>query len=143
YSPFAQTGSLGLSGVNSFAPGSNLQGVLNSDPVYNARIAAGTDAIDRSSASRLMSQSGGTLKALDRYGQQVGSDELNNIFSRYNTMANYGLDAASANSSAALARAQANAQAREFAAQGIAQTYGVKATNDNQFAGGLTQTLSQ
>src|SRR5262245_17393683 len=47
-------------------------------PGYDFRMSEGTKAIDRSAAARGSLNSGATLKALDRYGQGVASDEYSN-----------------------------------------------------------------
>jgi hypothetical protein len=44
--------------------------------------------------------SGGTLKALDRYGQGLASTEFQNDFARDNTLAGYGMQGAQGNAAA-------------------------------------------
>lgn len=55
------------------------------DPGYLFRLTEGQKAIDRSAAARGGTQSGAALKAATRYGQDMGSQEYGNAYSRYNT----------------------------------------------------------
>lgn len=54
------------------------------DPGYQFRMQEGQKAIDRSAAARGMNQSGATLKAMARFGQNLGSSEYNNAYNRFN-----------------------------------------------------------
>lgn len=54
------------------------------DPGYGFRFGEGQRAIEGSAASRGMLLSGGTLKALTRYGQDMGSQEYGNAYARFN-----------------------------------------------------------
>ena len=53
------------------------------DPGYAFRLAEGQKAIDRSAAARGGLQSGSALKAAARFGQDLGSQEYQNAFNRY------------------------------------------------------------
>jgi hypothetical protein len=53
------------------------------DPGYGFRLSEGMKALDRSAAARGGLLSGGTLKASQRYGQDLASQEFNNAFNRY------------------------------------------------------------
>lgn len=55
------------------------------DPGYGFRLSEGMKALDRSAAARGGLLSGGTLKASQRYGQDLASQEFNNAFNRYQT----------------------------------------------------------
>lgn len=55
------------------------------DPGYNFRLTEGQKAIDRSAAARGGTQSGAALRAATRYGQDMGSQEYGNAYSRYQT----------------------------------------------------------
>jgi hypothetical protein len=55
------------------------------DPGYAFRLSEGQKAIERSAAARGGLQSGAALKAAARYGQEMGSQEYQNAFSRYQT----------------------------------------------------------
>lgn len=53
------------------------------DPGYAFRLAEGQKALDRQAAARGGLISGGALKAAQRYGQEMGSQEYTNAFNRY------------------------------------------------------------
>jgi hypothetical protein len=55
------------------------------DPGYAFRLAEGQKALDRQAAARGGLISGGALKAAQRYGQEMGSQEFQNAFNRYQT----------------------------------------------------------
>jgi hypothetical protein len=55
------------------------------DPGYEFRLSEGQKAIERSAAARGGLQSGSALKAAARFGQDMGSQEYANAFSRYQT----------------------------------------------------------
>ena len=55
------------------------------DPGYAFRLAEGQKALDRQAAARGGLISGGALKAAQRYGQEMGSQEFTNAFNRYQT----------------------------------------------------------
>lgn len=56
---------------------------FQADPGYAFRLAEGQKALERSAAARGGLLSGGTGKALQRYGQEMGSQEYANAFNRY------------------------------------------------------------
>ena len=58
------------------------------DPGYAFRLSEGQKALDRSAAARGGLISGGALKAAQRYGQEMGSQEYTNAFNRYQTERN-------------------------------------------------------
>jgi hypothetical protein len=61
--------------------------VLQSDPGYQFRLDEGNKAISNAAAARGLGNSGGTLKALTKYGQDYASNEYNNSYNRqYNTL---------------------------------------------------------
>ena len=53
------------------------------DPGYAFRLKEGQQALDRQAAARGGLISGGALKAAERYGQDMGSQEYTNAFNRY------------------------------------------------------------
>jgi len=57
----------------------------NADPGTAFRMSEGIKALDRSAAARGGLLSGATLKGVQRYGQELGSQEYNNAFNRYVT----------------------------------------------------------
>jgi hypothetical protein len=54
------------------------------DPGYQFRMGEGMRGLQNSAAVRGMLQSGGTLKALSRYGQDYASGEYSNAYNRFN-----------------------------------------------------------
>ena len=97
--PFRQAGittqnellrQLGLGGEAGSAGYGNLmrnfsQQDFQADPGYGFRMSEGLKAIDRQAAARGGLISGGALKAAERYGQNLASDEYQNAFNRYQT----------------------------------------------------------
>ena len=57
----------------------------NADPGTAFRMSEGVKALDRSAASRGGLLSGATLRGVERYGQDLGSQEFQNAFNRYTT----------------------------------------------------------
>ena len=55
------------------------------DPGYNFRLSEGQKALERTAAARGGLISGGALKAATRFGQDMGSQEFQNAFTRYQT----------------------------------------------------------
>jgi hypothetical protein len=55
----------------------------NTDPGYGFRFAEGMKGLERSAAARGGLLSGATLKGVQRYGQDMGSQEYQNAFNRY------------------------------------------------------------
>lgn len=58
---------------------------FQADPGYAFRLSEGQKALDRSAAARGGLISGSALKAAQRYGQDMGSQEYTNAFNRYQT----------------------------------------------------------
>ena len=58
---------------------------FQADPGYAFRLSEGQKALDRSAAARGGLISGGALKAATTYGQNMGSQEYQNAFNRYQT----------------------------------------------------------
>jgi hypothetical protein len=58
---------------------------FQADPGYGFRLSEGQKALDRQAAARGGLISGGALKAAQRYGQEMGSQEYTNAFNRYQT----------------------------------------------------------
>jgi hypothetical protein len=58
---------------------------FEADPGYAFRLSEGMKALDRTAASRGGLLSGGTLKATQRYGQELGSQEYQRAYDRYQT----------------------------------------------------------
>jgi hypothetical protein len=85
--PFLQAG---VTALNQLAPmAANYetfgQQQFQQDPGYAFRLSEGQKALDRSAAARGGLISGSALKAAQRYGQEMGSQEYTNAFNRYQT----------------------------------------------------------
>jgi len=65
---------------------------LGQDPGYAFRLKEGQQALDRSAAARGGLISGGALKAAQRYGQEMGSQEYGNAYNRALTSYNAGVN---------------------------------------------------
>lgn len=70
------------------------QSFLTMDPGYGFRLSEGQKALERSAAARGGLLSGAAGKALTRYGQDFASNEFQNAFNRYGTLASLGPSAA-------------------------------------------------
>lgn len=82
--PFRQTGVNALADyatASQYTPFGMDQ--FNADPGYQFRMSEGLKALERSAAARGILQSGGTLKDITRFGQDVASQEYQNAFQRY------------------------------------------------------------
>jgi len=76
---------VGVGGEFGAATPFNFQYDQNADPGTAFRLSEGVKALDRSAASRGGLLSGPTLKGVERYAQDLGSQEYNNAFNRYVT----------------------------------------------------------
>lgn len=141
FDPFYSTGTGGLSHLNALM--SNPGMALADEPGYQFRLGQGVEAIDRSAASRGMLNSGGTAKALTRYGQGIASDEINNIFNRYNTLAGYGLDAARANATVGTSATNATNDALLRSTLGRSSAYQDKGQTNSALYGGIGGAAGQ
>lgn len=84
--PWVQAGQQAL---NKLIPLSDYQnfgmGQFQQDPGYAFRMSEGMKGLERSAAARGGLLSGSTLKGIQRYGQDLGSQEYQNAFNRYQT----------------------------------------------------------
>lgn len=80
-SPYRRFGSDQVNQLSDFMKNKNPADFM--DPGYKFRLNTGTNAIMNNAASRGMAQSGDTLRALDQFGQDMGSQEYNNAFNRW------------------------------------------------------------
>ena len=82
--PFRQAG---IGALNKLIPLSDYtkfgQEQFQQDPGYAFRLSEGMKALDRTAAARGGLLSGATLKGAQRYGQDLGSQEYQNAFNRY------------------------------------------------------------
>ena len=77
-------GNTGAAGYGKYAQDFGMSD-FQADPGYAFRLSQGQQALDRSAAARGGLISGGALKAATRYGQDMGSQEYQNAFNRYQT----------------------------------------------------------
>lgn len=87
--PFRQSGLNANNALSARVLGGDLgrsfgAGDYQQDPGYGFRLREGQNAIENSAAARGMSLSGGTLRALSRYGQDFASNEYQNAYNRFN-----------------------------------------------------------
>ena len=75
-------GNTGAAGYGKYAKDFSTQD-FQQDPGYAFRLSEGQKALDRTAAARGGLISGGALKAATRYGQDMGSQEYQNAFNRY------------------------------------------------------------
>lgn len=120
------------------------------DPGYAFRLSEGQKALERSAAARGGLLSGGTGKALTSYGQQMGSQEYQNAYNRYQTnRANQlaplfsltGSGQAAAANQAAAAGNYATGAANNLTSAGAANAAGTVGTA-NALTGGLNSYLN-
>jgi len=83
--PYREAGELALNKLIPLATEYTPFGMeqFQADPGYGFRLSEGQKALERSAAARGSLLSGGTGKALTRYGQEMGSQEYQNAFNRY------------------------------------------------------------
>ena len=119
------------------------------DPGYAFRLSEGQKALERSAAARGGLLSGGTGKALTSYGQQMGSQEYQNAYNRYQTNRSNqlaplftltGSGQASAAGQAAAAGNYATGAANNLTSAGAARAAGDVGTV-NALTGGLNTYL--
>lgn len=83
--PYREAGELALNKLiplaTEYTPFGTQQ--FQADPGYAFRLSEGQKALERSAAARGGLMSGATGKALTRYGQEMGSQEYQNAFNRY------------------------------------------------------------
>jgi hypothetical protein len=88
--PFLEAGYGALNQLIPLASNSQKFGMdqFQEDPGYAFRLSEGQKALDRQAAARGGLISGSALKAAQRYGQDMGSQEYTNAFNRYQTERN-------------------------------------------------------
>lgn len=95
--PWRASGSKALQGLEG-----NFMANWQQDPGYEFRMNEGNKAINNAAAARGMGNSGATMKALTKYGQDYASNEYdkayNRNFNRLSTLAGFGNNASATNS---------------------------------------------
>jgi hypothetical protein len=85
--PYREAGELALNKLIPLATEYTPFGMqqFQADPGYGFRLSEGQKALERSAAARGGLMGGATGKALTRFGQEMGSQEYQNAFNRYQT----------------------------------------------------------
>jgi hypothetical protein len=85
--PYREAGELALNKLIPLATEYTPFGMqqFQQDPGYAFRLSEGQKALERSTAARVGLQSGAALKEAARYGQNMGSQEFQNAFNRFQT----------------------------------------------------------
>lgn len=88
--PWRQAGVTALNALTPLATNYQKFGMsqFQQDPGYAFRLSQGQKALDQAAAARGGLISGNALKAAQRYGQEMGSQEYQNAFNRYQTERN-------------------------------------------------------
>lgn len=88
--PYRAAGQTALNALTPLATNYQKFGMdqFQQDPGYGFRLSEGQKALDRQAAARGGLISGSALKAAQRYGQDMGSQEYMNAFNRYQTERN-------------------------------------------------------
>lgn len=107
---------------------------------YNFQLKSGSDAITTSNAAKGLLNSGGTLKALDEYGQNLGSNYFSNYLGQLGNVGSQGYNATTAVGNAGTG-AGSNA-AQYTAAGGNAIANGVTGAIGG-FSGALSNALAR
>ena len=149
--PFRQVGLRALNkleGAAEYTPFGMEQ--FQQDPGYAFRMSEGMKGIERSAAARGGLLSGSTLKGIQRYGQDLGSQEYTNAFNRYQTERNArlnplqslaGIGQTSTNQLVAGGQNYANAAGEAMGAAGQARASGYMGSA-NSLSGALGQYMN-
>ena len=149
--PFRQVGLRALNkleGAAEYTPFGMSQ--FQQDPGYAFRMSEGMKGIERSAAARGGLLSGATLKGIQRYGQDLGSQEYTNAFNRYQTERNArlnplqslaGIGQTSTNQLVAGGQNYANAAGEAMGAAGQARASGYMGSA-NSLSGALGQYMN-
>ena len=82
--PYTEAGKNALAQYQGLAPYQSFgMAQFQTDPGYNFRMSEGIKALERSASARGLLQSGGTLKGITQFGQNLASQEYENAFTRY------------------------------------------------------------
>lgn len=150
--PFLQGGTEDYNRLRSLMSGGPgaAQQFLQMDPGYGFRLSEGMKALDRQAAARGGLISGGALKAAQRYGQDVASQEFGNAYGRLAGLAQIGPSSAGVLNSLGQNYAQQSGQNTMAGGQAVGQGYlgagSARASGyiggANAISGGLGQFLN-
>lgn len=96
---------------------------FQASPGYQFRLSEGVKAAERSAAARGLLQSGGTMKAIQRYGEGLASSEYENFANRLASLAGVGQTATNATTAAGQSAANGISQAVTNAGNARASAY--------------------
>jgi hypothetical protein len=137
--PWREAGVGALGRLTALTTPGNQVSQMELDPGYQFRLGEGNKAIDRASAARGGFDSGRSLKALTRYGQDYASNEFGNVYNRLAGLAGTGQTATT--NTAQLGQSYAN-QASDLTTQaGNARASGYIGGAQN-IAGGINAGLN-
>jgi hypothetical protein len=137
--PWRDIGKAAIGQLTAFTqPGFDVSSWLKAQPGYQFGIDEGSNTIQRSAAAGGSLNSGGTLKALDRFGQNYASGQLNNAFNRLATLAGFGQ--VGNQQTAQAGQNYANQAGDNMLSAGRAQAQG--AFNQSQIGSGLLGNLA-
>jgi hypothetical protein len=149
--PFREVGLRALNkleGASDYTPFGMSQ--FQQDPGYAFRMSEGMKALERGAAARGSLMSGATMKGLQRYGQDLASQEYTNAFNRYgiererrlNPLQSLaGVGQTSTNQLAAAGQNYANAAGEAMGAAGQARASGYMGSA-NSLSGALGQYMN-
>ena len=116
---------------------------LTQDPGYAFRMSEGMKALERGAAARGGLLSGGTIKAAQRFGQDLASQEYQNAYNRALTQYNTTAALAGVGQTATNALSGAAGQYGQGAAQAMQQAGAARASGYVGGANALTNALGQ
>jgi len=115
---------------------------FQADPGYGFRMSEGMKALERSAAARGGLLAGATLKGINRYGQDLASQEYQNAFNRYQIERNARLNPLQSLMGAGQTSTNQLTGAMGQAGQGIAQSYGnLGAARASSYVGGANAAM--
>lgn len=89
--PWRDIGGAAIKQLQAFTtPGTDLTSWLQAQPGYQEGLTQGVNTVQGSAAASGLLHSGGTLKALDRFGQDYANTNLTNIYNRLTNLAGMG-----------------------------------------------------
>lgn len=138
--PFMSTGTNALGQLNAeLQPGFDWNSYLSNNPQYKFLQQRGIGAVDASASAGGTLNSGGTLKALEEFGQGLASSSINDIQNRQQNLAGIGLTAANALAGVGTNYANAVSSNNNNAAGAIGNAALVNGNNQSALLGNALQ----
>jgi hypothetical protein len=133
--PWHDSGLSALNQLNQYlAPGADISGLLQQQPGYQSGLNTGLEGINRAGAAAGTLNSGGTLKAATRYGQDYANQGYQNVLNNLFRMSGEGLGSNALIGSNLLNAGQAQAQ-------GIVNNSGLLTQQNGQISSGIQNLL--